>query len=45
MMLEDVMALVSILRNYLVYGNVDILWTYQEAKIKIMILAWLCRFN
>ena len=33
----------------LVYGHVDILWTYQGAKIKntdfLMILAWLCRFK
>ena len=29
----------------LVYGHGDILWTYQEAKIKMMILDWLCRVN
>ena len=29
----------------LVYGHVDILWTYQGAKIKMMILTWLCRFH
>ena len=29
----------------LVYGHVDILWTYQGAKIKMMSLAWLCRYN
>ena len=29
----------------LVYWHVDILWTYQRAKIKMMILAWLCRFK
>ena len=29
----------------LVYGHVDILWTYQGDKIKMMLLAWLCRFN
>ena len=41
----------NILKTYaiLVYGHVDILWTYQGAKIKIliffMISASLCRFN
>ena len=29
----------------LVKGHVDILCTYQGAKIKMTILAWLCRFK
>ena len=33
------------MRSAIVYGPVDIFWAYQGAKIKIIILAWLCRFN
>ena len=29
----------------LVYGHVDILWTYKGAKTKMMILAWVCLFE
>ena len=28
-----------------IYRHVDVLWTYQGANIKIMILARLCRLN
>ena len=29
----------------IVYRHVDILWTYQGAKTKNIISAWLCRFK
>ena len=29
----------QIVKKTLAYGHVDILWTYQEAKIKMMILS------